>query len=72
MISEREVGTEEGLMLAKSLNIPFMETSAKIRINIEESFFELVRLMALNRASKIWIEKGNFFEKKKKSNCLVM
>lgn len=39
----REVSTEEGQDLAKSWNAPFFETSAKCRINIEESVFELLR-----------------------------
>jgi GTPase KRas protein len=41
--NERQVTTGEGQDLAKSFNIPFMETSAKTRVNVEESFFELVR-----------------------------
>ena len=40
---ERTVSTEEGMELAKSLGAIYFETSAKDRINIEESFFELVR-----------------------------
>ena len=39
----REVATSEGQELAQILNCPFRETSAKSRINIEESFYELVR-----------------------------
>lgn len=42
---ERKVTPEEGKELAKSWNIPFFETSAKARINIEESFIELVKLV---------------------------
>lgn len=41
----REVTFEEGNQLANAWGIPFFETSAKLRINIEESFFELVRLI---------------------------
>ena len=41
--NERQVTTGEGQDLAKSFSIPFMETSAKTRVNVEESFFELVR-----------------------------
>ena len=40
--SERKVTLEEGKDLAKTWNIGFFETSAKARINIEESFMELV------------------------------
>jgi len=41
--SERQVSKAEGQELAKSFGAPFMETSAKARVNVEESFFQLVR-----------------------------
>lgn len=40
---ERQVSYEEGLSLADSFNCPFIETSAKQRINVEEAFYGLVR-----------------------------
>jgi len=41
---ERVVATSEGSDLAKTYgNVPFLETSAKTRVNVEESFFTLVR-----------------------------
>jgi GTPase KRas protein len=40
---ERQITFAEGEMKAKVLGCPFYETSAKNRINIEESFFSLVR-----------------------------
>eukprot|EP01155_Anaeramoeba_flamelloides_P051412 Anaeramoba_flamelloidesc42399_g1_i1.p1 GENE.c42399_g1_i1~~c42399_g1_i1.p1 ORF type:complete len:195 (+),score=62.02 c42399_g1_i1:39-623(+) len=41
--NERQVSQGEGTDLAKSFNCPFIETSAKTRTNVEESFFGLVR-----------------------------
>ena len=58
----REVTTQEGIEMAKSFKCPFFETSAKDRINIEESFFELVR--QLKPASKQ--------NKKGKKNCIIL
>ena len=40
---ERQVSYKEGQDLANSYGYPFYETSAKARINIEESIFDLVR-----------------------------
>lgn len=40
---ERQVSYDEGLAFAKLLGCPFMETSAKQRINVEEAFYGLVR-----------------------------
>jgi GTPase KRas protein len=40
---KREVETNEGVDLAKKWGCPFFETSAKLKINNESCFFELVR-----------------------------
>jgi len=40
---DRRVTTMEGKELAKSFGAPFLETSAKSRVNVEEAFFTLVR-----------------------------
>src|SRR5690554_5439809 len=52
---DRQVTKEEGEELAKEWGIPFFETSAKYRINIEECFFELVR-MVRDRSCELEIE----------------
>eukprot|EP01111_Echinosteliopsis_oligospora_P007380 TRINITY_DN222_c2_g1_i1.p1 TRINITY_DN222_c2_g1~~TRINITY_DN222_c2_g1_i1.p1 ORF type:complete len:188 (+),score=44.89 TRINITY_DN222_c2_g1_i1:117-680(+) len=41
--NERQVAEREGQDLAKSFACPFIETSAKSRVNVEESFYQLVR-----------------------------
>ncbi|SCV03717.1 LAME_0H12662g1_1 [Lachancea meyersii CBS 8951] len=42
---ERQVSYEEGMSLAKQFSAPFLETSAKQAINVEDSFYGLVRLV---------------------------
>lgn len=41
--SERQVSRQEGLDLALKYNVRLLETSAKLRINIDECFFSLVQ-----------------------------
>jgi hypothetical protein len=43
LIDNREVSYLEGRDLALSFGVPFFESSAKSRINVEEAFYELVR-----------------------------
>ncbi|KAM8927323.1 ras-related protein R-Ras [Pelodytes ibericus] len=40
---QRQVTKEEALSFAQENHIPYMEASAKIRLNVDESFHELVR-----------------------------
>ena len=44
LVVNREVSNVEGRDLAKSFGVPFFESSAKSRINVEEAFYELVRV----------------------------
>ena len=43
LADKRKVSTQEGEKLAQELNAAFKEGSAKTRINVEETFFDLVR-----------------------------
>lgn len=50
--SDRQVTEDEGRELAKEFGCDFIETSAKQRIHVEESFYQLVRaIRKFNRAS---------------------
>jgi len=66
--TERQVSKNEGQELAKSFESPFMETSAKARINVEESFFELVREIRKQSGGG----KGNQGKKTKESRRLLV
>ena len=64
---ERQVSTQEGMDLAKNFGCPFKEASAKTRVHVEDSFFELVR--EIRRS--IWSGK-NEIKKRKKKGCSIL
>jgi len=53
------VSRHEGQELAKQFNCPFMEASAKQRINVEEGFFDLVREIRRDVAPSAFINSGS-------------
>lgn len=50
-VTEREVSTQEGQALAKSLGCEFVEASAKNCVNVEKAFYDVVRQLRRQRAS---------------------
>jgi len=68
--TERQVTTGEGADLAKSFGCPFMESSAKTRVNVEESFFELVREIKKDMNGGVGVK--NPKGKKKTAKCTVL
>jgi len=64
---ERVITTDEGKMLAQKFGCPYIEASAKINKNVNETFFELVRLI------NHWREKNpeKSPAKKKKKGCVI-
>ncbi len=49
-VTEREVSTQEGSALAKSLGCDFVEASAKNNHNVEKAFYDVVRQLRKQRA----------------------
>jgi len=74
-LPNRQVSQSDIENMAKQLKAPYIECSAKLRINIDEAFFELVRLVrrfqSVERSAqeKAEAEEGN---KKKKSKCTLL
>ncbi|XP_043233432.1 ras-like protein 2 [Amphibalanus amphitrite] len=67
---QRTVTTEEAQHVARNLKIPYVECSAKLRMNVDDSFYELVRLIRKFQAS----ERPPMppAARKKKSKCSVL
>merc|ERR1712000_163737 len=70
----RAVSEAEIQALTSRLNVKFFEASAKKKINVEESFFELVRMMRLSGTSNKGTKSGDGSSKKAKSKpgCLLL
>eukprot|EP01103_Thecamoeba_quadrilineata_P019326 TRINITY_DN7772_c0_g1_i1.p1 TRINITY_DN7772_c0_g1~~TRINITY_DN7772_c0_g1_i1.p1 ORF type:complete len:204 (+),score=32.24 TRINITY_DN7772_c0_g1_i1:39-614(+) len=62
---DRKVTFEEGEGLAKKWNCPFFEASSKTKINVEESFTELVRVVVK------WKQDHPVAAQAKKKNCIL-
>ena len=69
MKEERRVSTEEGKKLADELCLPFMETSAKEGININEVFDDIVERIDKVFGNMPKAPKKNKLYKPKKSKC---
>ena len=64
--SRRKISTEEAQEMAQSMDIPFMETSAKTKFNVDEAFRELVKLVRKHKGIDVTKTK------KKKNGCTLL
>jgi len=58
--------------LKSQLGIGFLETSAKTRLNVEEAFYELVRLIRTYQMKKCTPLNVSTKEKKRKVTCNML
>ncbi|ERE77707.1 ras-related protein R-Ras2-like protein [Cricetulus griseus] len=52
---QRQVTQEEGQQLARQLKVTYMEASAKIRMNVDQAFHELVRVIRQLSPDACWV-----------------
>ncbi|KAK4509311.1 AMP-binding domain-containing protein [Mucor velutinosus] len=64
-VTDREVTREEGAIKARTLNCDFVETSAKTCVNVERSFYSVVRLI---RHAREGFQDGSQKNKKNKKD----
>ena len=62
----------EGEELARSWGIPFFEASAKLRIHVEDSFYQLVREIRQVRDPTSKGGKAGAAGKKKGQKCMLL
>ncbi|KAK9727864.1 RAS2 protein [Basidiobolus ranarum] len=71
-INEREVSKEEGLGLARRLGCEFIEASAKTSVNVEKSFYTVVRMIRASREGSNKPGSNPSEKRKKKSKCHIL
>ena len=67
---KREVSTQEGQDLGKQFGAQFKETSAKTRVNVEEAFYDLVRMIRQFDPSRQ--DSGKAGAAKRRGMCTVL
>jgi Ras-related protein R-Ras2 len=68
----RQVSVSECEAMAKQLRTPFIECSAKNRMNVDQAFFELVRLVRRFQALERPITNNTKEQKNKGGKCLIL
>ena len=66
----RDVDYERASMLAKQFSIPYVETSAKTRVGVDDAFYTLVREIRKAKSSRN--SKGNRTGEPRKHKCTVL
>lgn len=66
--NERTVTNAEASDLAKKMKVGYTETSAKLRTNVESSFYDLVRCIRRSNETNDQVIKPN----KKRSKCTIL
>lgn len=65
----RTVNTRQAAELAKNYGIPFIETSAKTRMGVDDAFYTLVREIRKDRERKL---KDKHKSKKRRCRCCIL
>ncbi|XP_063696517.1 ras-like protein 2 [Culicoides brevitarsis] len=68
---QRHVQLEEAQQLSRQLKIPYIECSAKNRVNVDQAFHELVRVVRKFQLSERPLVKDEYKRKNKKRCCIL-
>lgn len=70
--SARRVKQEEAQQQAEAWNIPYLETSAKTYMNVDEAFFKLLLDIHHKKKSQQQQSAGKSKKSKKKKKCCIL
>jgi len=68
---QRQVSLDEAQNMCRSLLIPYIECSAKLRINVDQAFHELVRVVRKFQIAERPFMEENYNKKPKKKCCFL-
>ncbi|XP_023015173.1 ras-like protein 2 [Leptinotarsa decemlineata] len=68
---QRAVWQEEAQQLARQLKIPYIECSAKMRMNVDNAFYELVRVVRKFQLSERPPLKPSYIKRNNKKCCVL-
>ncbi|KAI9027134.1 small GTPase superfamily [Phycomyces nitens] len=72
-VTEREVTREEGYAMSKRLACEFIETSAKTCVNVERSFYQVVKIIRAQREGmRSGVKSKGKGNTKDRKNCIVL
>ncbi|CAB4067183.1 RRAS2 [Lepeophtheirus salmonis] len=69
--NHRVISVEEGRAMARQLKIPYIECSAKVRMNVDQAFYELVRLVRRFQTIER-PQSSSKVHRRKKSKCTII
>lgn len=70
--SQRQVSLEEAQNCSRNMMMPYIECSAKSRINVDQAFHELVRIVRkFQIAERPLLEESKRKQKKKRGCCML-
>ena len=71
LADKRQVSKEDGEARAKEWNVPYIETSAKTKENVDDSFVQLMEVIQSNKKDESKAGPKPT-EKKKKKKCVIL
>ncbi|CRK92498.1 CLUMA_CG006051, isoform A [Clunio marinus] len=70
--AQRVISIEKAQELSRQLKIPYLECSAKVRINVDQAFYELVKIVRKFQLSERPLDFKDDSKRKNKKRCCVL
>lgn len=71
-LRNRQVSLDEAQSMSVNANVPYIECSAKLRVNVDQAFHELVRIIRKFHLAERPLIEENYNHGRKKRNCCFL